>query len=268
MNLTPNVFIPHTTPNINEMDFETYMNFNIDSLAPPVDDLQFDLEAQITAALRPIDQSTFNNLTLAPAPSLSPSSFGEGSPLSDLSGDWFTGFGSANDGGNGSEVEEQGMEILRVFLNELGTDMVSPIEKSELQPESGMGMGMGMSSSMGMGMDIRTGMGTGSRSISPETVASFTLNSARASPNGSGPSTTISTSTSNSIDGDGDVDFIFDFEQVSVNQSTPIPMEKSGSGGVMERSGSGSGIGSGSGGGWMMGVLPFDTMADQVMGAA
>jgi hypothetical protein len=45
-----------------------------------------------------------------------------------------------------------------------------------------------------------------------------------------------------------------------------MPMEKSASGVVMEKSGSGSR--NGSGGGWMMGVLPFDTMADQVMGAA
>jgi len=270
-------------------EFESYLNFNIDALAPPTDDLASDLAAQIQAALRPTD-SSFNTLTLAPSVSLSPSS--QGSPYSDLSHGWFSEM---------TEEEVESMELLKVYLDEMGMaglgmgmEGESPIEKT---------LDMGMSHGQEMMMEeIGLGSGSGSRSESPETVASIALrsdggsNSGRQSPQSISGSVTsastgldlgmggLSTKTPNSmvmVDPrstsipnsssactsttstppiEGDLSFIFDFEQVS-NPAHPVQHSQQ----EMDMD---TNIGGGLGGErWMMGVLPFD-MADQVMGTA
>lgn len=126
-----------TLESMNLSEMEQYLNFNLDNLAPPADDLSWDLEASIQAALRP-DTQTFNNLTLAPSPSSSSSSNslfsfgtnavmegdgirgeGEGSPVSDYSAqEWYPEL---------SPQEAESMEMLKIFLD--GMDFVaSPME--------------------------------------------------------------------------------------------------------------------------------------------
>lgn len=269
-------------------EFQSYLNFNIDALAPPTDDLASDLAAQIQAALRPID-SSFNNLTLAPSVSLSPSS--QGSPYPDLSHGWFSEM---------TEEEVESMELLKVYLDEMGmagmgmgvVEGESPIEKT-----LDMGLGQGM-------MMEEMGLGSGSRSESPETVASIALrsdagsNSGRKSPQSisgsvtststgldlgmgglstktpnsmvmvdskstsipTSSSTSTSTSTTTTPPIEGDLSFIFDFEQVS-SQALPVQHSQQDTDLNMRMSGDMGGER------WMMGVLPFD-MADQVMGTA
>jgi len=139
---------------MSELDFESYLNLNIDNLAPPTEDLGYDLEAQIQAALRP-STSQFETL----APTMSPS---ETSPYSDISNSWFNEFDFGNMGGDNGE----GMELLKVVLDGMSSGSMggSPIEKTELNP----------------------GLGAGGRSESPETVASFALNSNNGSVQGGG----------------------------------------------------------------------------------
>jgi hypothetical protein len=216
---------------MSELDFESYLNLNIDNLAPPTEDLGYDLEAQIQAALRP-STSQFETL----APTMSPS---ESSPYSDFSNSWFNEFDFGNMEGSGDD-----MELLKVVLDGMSSGSMggSPIEKTEVYP----------------------GLGGGVRSESPETVASFSLNSnngsiqggsnhaggsGRQSPTMAGPSTT------NSISADGenenDLSFMFNFD---LAVSNGVDHQNVGAGG------------NGSGSGWIGGVLPYDM--DQVMGTA
>jgi hypothetical protein len=285
----PDLSLDQLPPLEHGHDFESYPNFNFDAHVRPQDDLAdlvalassstdlaSDLEAQIQAALRPIDPSTYNSLTLAPSVSLSPSS--QGSPYSDRSHGWFSEM---------TEEEVESMELLKVYLDEMGMGLTgvgleegSPIEKY-LALDQGQGMMM-------------EEMGQGSRSESPETVASIALHSqcgssGRQSPSistsdsGSGTSfnlgeagpstitpnsmidprslslpTSLPNSTSTSITStpsEEGLSFMFDFEQVSTH---PVQQEQ-GMDTRMEMDMSGEK--------WMMGVLPFD-MADQVMGTA
>jgi hypothetical protein len=217
---------------MSELDFESYLNLNIDNLAPPTEDLGYDLEAQIQAALRP-STSQFETL----APTMSPS---ESSPYSDFSNSWFNEFDFGN-----MEGEGDGMELLKVVLDGMSSGSMggSPIEKTELYP----------------------GLGVGVRSESPETVASFALNSdhgsqgggsiqggrgsGRQSPNIAGPS------TSNSIvNSEEDLSFMFNFDLAVSNNVQGDMGQNVGTGG------------NGSGSGWIGGVLPYDM--DQVMGTA
>lgn len=214
---------------MSELDFESYLNLNIDNLAPPTEDLGYDLEAQIQAALRP---SISQTETLAPT--MSPS---ETSPFSDFSNSWFNEFDFGNLGERGDE-----MELLKVVLDGMSSGSMggSPIEKTELYP----------------------GLGMGGRSESPETVASFALNSdlgsqggtgsGRQSPNIAGPS------TSNSIvnsEHENDLSFMFNFD-LAVSHDVQGGVEY------------GQNVVAGSSGsGWIGGVLPYD-MGDQVMGTA
>jgi hypothetical protein len=228
---------PHPTQptQMSELDFESYLNLNIDNLAPPTEDLGYDLEAQIQAALRP-STSQFETL----APTMTPS---EGSPYSDFSNSWFNEFDFGMDGAGDD------MELLKVVLDGMshGSGGGSPIVKTELYP----------------------GIGGGGRSESPETVASFALNSnngsiqgggsirgegeggsGRQSPNVPGPS------TSNSISNSDDLSFMFNFDL------EPISPEVKGVVGYGQNA-----VASGSGSGWIGGVLPYD-MGDQVTGTA
>jgi hypothetical protein len=214
---------------ISELDFESYLNLNIDNLAPPTEDLGYDLEAQIQAALRP-SMSSFETL----APTMSPS---ESSPYSDFSNSWFNEF---DFGMNMGEEDGEGMELLKVVLDGMTSGSMggSPIEKTELYP----------------------GLGMAGRSESPETVASFSLNSnngsiqggsGRQSPTIAGPS------TSNSIvnsENENDLSFMFNFDLAVSNGIQGDMGQNAGAGG--SRSGSG----------WIGGVLPYDL--DQVMGTA
>jgi hypothetical protein len=213
---------------MSDQDFEYYINLNIDNLAPPTEDLGYDLEAQIQAALRP-SMTSFETL----APTMTPS---EGSPYSDFSNSWFNEF---DFGMNMDEEDGEGMELLKVVLDGMSSGSMggSPIEKTGLYP----------------------GLGVGGRSESPETVASFSLNSnngsiqggsiqgggsGRQSPNIAGPS------TSNSIvNSEEDLSFMFNFDLAVSNGMDH---------GNAEASGSGSG--------WIGGVLPYDM--DHVMGTA
>ena len=215
---------------MSELDFESYLNLNIDNLAPPTEDLGYDLEAQIQAALRP-SVSSFETL----APTITPS---EGSPYSDFSNSWFNEF----DFGNMGEEDGEGMELLKVVLDGMSSGSIggSPIEKTESYP----------------------GLGVGGRSESPETVASFALNSnngstqgeenggsGRQSPNAAGPS------TSNAIvnsENENDLSFMFNFD-LAVSNDVQGDMGQNASAG-------------GNGSGWIGGVLPYDM--DQVMGTA
>jgi hypothetical protein len=217
---------------MSDLDFESYLNLNIDNLAPPTEDLGYDLEAQIQAALRP-SITSFETL----APTMSPS---EGSPYSDFSNSWFTEFDFGN-----MEGEADDMELLKVVLDGMSSGSMggSPIEKTESYP----------------------GLGVGGRSESPETVASFALSSdhgsqgggsirgeeaggsGRQSPTMAGPS------TSNSIvNSEEDLSFMFNFDLAVSN-------------GIQGDMGQNAEAG-GSGSGWIGGVLPYDM--DQVMGTA
>jgi hypothetical protein len=223
---------------MSELDFESYLNLNIDNLAPPTEDLGYDLEAQIQAALRP-SITSFETL----GPTMTPS---EGSPYSDFSNSWFNEF---DFGMNMGEGDGEGMELLKVVLDGMTSGSMggSPIEKTELYP----------------------GLGVGGRSESPETVASFALSSdhgsqgggsirgeggggsGRQSPNIAGPS------TSNSIvnsENENDLSFMFNFD-LAVSNNVQGEMGQNAVAG-----------GSGSGSGWIGGVLPYDM--DQVMGTA
>jgi hypothetical protein len=215
---------------MSELDFESYLNLNIDNLAPPTEDLGYDLEAQIQAALRP-STSQFETL----APTMSPS---ESSPYSDISYSWFNEFDFGNMEGSGDD-----MELLKVVLDGMSSGSMggSPIEKTVLQ-----------------------GMG-GGRSESPETVASFSLNSNNGSVQGGGSihgggsgrqSPAIAgPSTSNSIvNSEEDLSFMFNFD-LAVSHDVQGDMGQNVVAG-----------GSGSGNGWTGGVLPYDM--DQVMGTA
>ena len=216
---------------MSELDFESYLNLNIDNLAPPTEDLGYDLEAQIQAALRP---STTQTETLAPT--MSPS---ETSPYSDFSNSWFNEFDFGNLEGGGDD-----MELLKVVLDGMSNGSMegSPIEKTELYP----------------------GLGVGGRSESPETVASFALNSefssqggsgsGRQSPNVAGPSTSNSVVNS---ENENDLSFMFNFD-LAVSQDVQ---------GDVDYGQNAVAGGSGSGSGWIGGVLPYD-MGDQVMGTA
>jgi hypothetical protein len=204
---------------MSELDFESYLNLNIDNLAPPTEDLGYDLEAQIQAALRP-SVTSFETL----APTMSPS---ESSPYSDFSNSWFNEIDFGNMEGEGDD-----MELLKVVLDGMSSGSMggSPIEKTELYP----------------------GLGVGGRSESPETVASFSLNSnngsvqggsGRQSPTIAGPS------TSNSIinsENDNDLSFMFNFD-LAVSHDVQGDMGKNAVAGE-----------SGSGSGWIGGVLPYD----------
>jgi len=204
---------------MSDLDFESYLNLNVDNLAPPTEDLGYDLEAQIQAALRP-SVSSLETL----APTLTPS---EGSPYSDFSNSWFNEF----DFGNMGEEDGEEMELLKVVLNGMSSGSIgSPIEKTELYP----------------------GLGVGGRSESPETVASFALNSnngsiqgeenggsGRQSPNIAGPS------TSNSIvnsENENDLSFMFNFD-LAVSNDVQGEMGQDAVAG---------------GSGWIGGVLPYD----------
>jgi len=223
-----------------EIDFESYLNLNIDNLAPPTDTLGYDFEAQVQAALRS-DPMSYNT-TLAPT--LSPSL----SPLSVLSEEWFNDFDFTSLGAGDGDEEGEGMELLKVVLDGMsrsGSVGESPIEKSM----------------DGMGMEIGGGMGV--RPESPETVASFTLNSegvgsGRQPP--AGPSTLSTSNLSNThsvtgSEGEESLSFMFNFD-LEVPQSHGTSMDY---GNMTAASESGSG--------WMTGVLPFD-MGDHVMGTA
>jgi hypothetical protein len=213
---------------MSDLDFESYLKLNIDNLAPPTEDLGYDLEAQIQAALRP---STTQFETLAPT--MSPS---EGSPYSDFSNTWFNEFDFGMNMG-----EEDDMELLKVVLDGMSSGSMggSPIEKTVLQ-----------------------GMG-GGRSESPETVASVALNSDHGSQGGGGSGrqspTMAGPSTSNSIvnsENENDLSFMFNFD-LAVSHDIP---------GNVDFAGDAVAGGSGSGSGWIGGVLPYDM--DQVMGTA
>jgi hypothetical protein len=221
---------PDVPNQMSELDFESYLNLNIDNLAPPTEDLGYDLEAQIQAALRP-SISQFETL----APTMSPS---ESSPYSDISNSWFNEF---DFGMNMGEEDGEGMELLKVVLDGMSSGSMrgSPIEKTELYP----------------------GLGVGGRSESPETVASFALNSDHGSQGGGSiqggeggsgrQSPTIAgPSTSNSIiNSEEDLSFMFNFDLAVSNR-------------VDHQNGEAGGSGSG----WIGGVLPYDM--DQVMGTA
>ena len=216
---------------MSELDFESYLNLNIDNLAPPTENLGYDLEAQIQAALRP-STSQFETL----APTMSPS---ESSPYSDFSNSWFNEF---DFGMNMGEEDGEGMELLKVVLDGMSSGSMggSPIEKTELYP----------------------GLGMGGRSESPETVASFALNSDHGSQGGGSirgeeaggsgrQSPTIAgPSTSNSIvNSEEDLSFMFNFDLDTTSKDMGY---------------SGNAVAGGSG--WIGGVLPYDM--DQVMGTA
>lgn len=192
--------------NTQEMNFEQYLlsTSTLDSLAPPTDDLSLsaDFEAQIQAALRSTENTSFQNMTLAPTPSPSSSDnvFGNefvsgsgsgpmvDSPNTEFSmNDWFSEL---------TDDEASSMELLKVVLDDLGMSSFSPTSSSGLDKVNPVEYISPVALQSGMnGKEGGTVQG-GRRSESPETVASFALRSNAGSGRGSPLSLSQSTSPS------------------------------------------------------------------------
>lgn len=278
---------------MNLAEMESYLNFNIDNLAPPVDDLSFDLEASIQAALRP-DPTVFQNLTLAPSPSSSSSSstglsslfsFGNefanwtiegngdgvgGSPTMDYSAkEWFPEL---------SPQEAQSMEMLKVFLD--GMDFVasplgsgsgipvgdhsSPVEV-EIPPSgdshviNNHGQRLNHDQhipSMDVNVNANVKMEVSSKGKEVDRSQS-PLQSDRATSEGS-----IATSTSLYSDFTSSMDL----EQLPVNIELQTPVDVGTSIDDTRPQGGMSGDGEMEvdGAGWMMGVLPFEMSGEWI----
>lgn len=165
-------FLPATLPQLPvenldsvDLDFEQWLNLNIDALAPPVDDLASNLDAEIQAALRSMDPGAFMNLTLAPSPSTSPTSgvngHGDGSPVSGFSaGEWVPEL---------SPEEAESMEMLKLYLD--GMDFVAPdLEYPSFPPTEAV-------SSCSPNSAVEP-----VRTQSPDTVGDISLSSGQTSP--------------------------------------------------------------------------------------
>jgi hypothetical protein len=238
--------------NTQEMNFEQYLlsTSTLDSLAPPTDDLSLsaDFEAQIQAALRSTDNTSFQNMSMTLAPTPSPSSsdniFGNqfvsgsgsgsmvDSPNTEFSmNDWFSEL---------TDDEASSMELLKVVLDDLGMSSFSRTSSSSMDKVNPVEYISPVALQSGTGMDGKQGslVGQERRSESPETVASFALRSdggsGRGSPLSLSQSTTPSTESVNQ----------YTFPHGSTAYSVLDPSTSSTStSGLASVSGSGSGSG-------------------------
>lgn len=232
--------------NLDTLNFEQYLNFNIDALAPPVDDFSLNLEAEIQAALRPMDPAAFANLNLTLAPSPSTASSGNGSPGagSDYSAaEWFPEL---------SAEEAESMEMLKVYLD--GFDFTTPPLEDVVADHSSPFGPVDEINSAFNSVHAAPSIPMAEKELVPlqspvETIANVSLASGRASPN----------------DGITTSDFSLDLEEMPVNfemsemgESMDTEMDR----GVGCSSGAGM-SGKEDGQEWMMGVLPFDSMMSE-----
>lgn len=229
----------------------------LNSLAPPSDDFatSADFDAQIQAAMRHDQGGVFANLnlTLAPSPSSSLTSSG--------SGGYAGGAGEGGAGGsplsdwspNLSQEEWAAMDMMKVFLDLEG---VSPSPTPGL--EGGEGWIGQATQDVEMAQPMQLGQEGQGRSESPaETIANIALNSGRATPEHPSPSsyfssaspTTMNTaSVSVQHDTSFDFDFDLDFEKMELDSYASAKAQ------VQQEQEEGEGTG------WMMGVLPFETV--------